>query len=970
MIRHSTTTRAAIRALLVAWVIAACGGGAKPAGTGPGVAAGSAGGASAPVVAPPAAVPPSPEDARLPLWPEVRHGQLANGMSYYILKHGKPEKRAFLWLAVNAGSVLEDDDQRGLAHFDEHMAFNGTRRFPKAEIVNYLEKIGMRFGADLNARTSFDDTVYELEVPTDDKAFLAKGFDILHDWAGDVSYDPAEVDKERGVVKEEWRLGRGAQQRLFDKQAPVLFKGSRYAVRLPIGLPEILDKAPPGRLHKFYKDWYRPDLMAVIAVGDFDDVGAIERDIQARFGDLKNPEHERPRIAAGVPKADGTRVSIETDRELPATLVTVFNVMPHRPEASYKDFRRITVEQVYQSILNERLAMIGRRPDAPFTGAGAGIESPTREIDVFAREAQAKAGKAEATLEALFTEVLRVEKHGVTQSELDRARAILDRFYAQNEAEDATSDSRNFTEEFTRNFFEGEFMIGRKAETELARKYLPTVTLAEMNSLAKSFGGADNRVILIAGPEAGKAAALPTRERVLAIIDEVARRAIEPWEDKAVTAKLIDPLPRPGKIVKETRREPVGVTEWTLGNGARVIVKPTDYEADQVTLLGTSPGGVAMASDKAYPDARFADDIAAVGGLGTLDADELGKLLAGKHVTASAQIGETTESISASASVKDLETMFQLVHLEMTRPRKDERAIGVWRTNLEEQLANRLRVPEVQFSIQSQAVLYHDNLRRKPAEPADVEKVDADKALAFYKDRFGDATDFTFVIVGAFDPAQLRPLVETYLASLPAHGRKEKEKDLGIRKIRGVVKRSWNLGQEPKARVQILFHGDESWSRDKDRDLFILGQVLQIRLREVLREDKGGVYGVGVGGSLSRAAHQERGFSVSFGCDPARVDELVKAVFDEIAGLQKAGIGADYLEKVKQTFTREREIQLRNNGFWLGWLASAYSYGDDPALVLDPSKMTARMTSDNVKAAARRYLDAKQYFEPILLPAK
>jgi zinc protease len=968
MTRHSRTERAAVRALLLALAVAACGGGSKPAATAPDPSIGvaTAGPAAARVPAP----APAGEEAVLPLWPQVKRGTLPNGLTYYILKHGKPQKRAFLWLAVNAGAVQEDDDQRGLAHFDEHMAFNGTRRFPKAEIVNYLEKIGMRFGADLNARTGFDDTVYELEVPTDDKAFIGKGLDILHDWAGDVTYDPGEVDKERGVVKEEWRLGRGAAQRIFDKQAPLLFKGTRYAVRLPIGLPEILDKAPRDRLYKFYKDWYRPDLMAVIAVGDFDDVGAIEKEIQARFGDLKNPAGERARGLAGVPPRDGTRVAIDTDRELPSTVVSVYNVLGHRPEASLKDFRRIVVEQVYQTILNDRFAVIARRPDAPFVGAGGGIESQTREIDVFAREAQAKPGKVEATLESLFTEVLRVEQHGVTQSELDRARAILARGYEQNEAEESTSDSRNYTEELTRNFFEHEFMIGRTLEKELTQNYLPTITLAEMNALARTFGGADNRVILIAGPDPSKAAPLPTRERVLAIIDEVAKRTIEPWEDKAVTAKLMTELPKPGKITKETKVAAIQVTEWTLSNGARVIVKPTDFEADQVSLLGTSPGGLATASDKDYADARFADDIAAVGGAGELDIEALQKVLAGKHVTASAAIGDTTETVEAGASARDLETMFQLVHLEMTAPRKDDRAIAVWRTNVSDQLANRLRVPEVQFQIQSQEVLYKNNPRRKAPEPADIAKVNPDKALAFYKSRFGDASDFTFVIVGAFDPAQLRPLVETYLASLPARGRKEKEKDLGIRKARGVVKRTWNLGQEPKAHVQLMFHGDEAWSRDKDRDGFILDQVLSIRLREVLREDKGGVYGVGVNGSIARAPHQERSFSISFGCDPARVDELIKATFDELEHLQHDGIGPDYLEKVKQTFSREREVQLRSNGFWVGWLASAYTFGDDPTLVLDPSKMIARMTSDNVKAAARRYFDAKQYFEPILLPAK
>ncbi len=982
MIRHARIARAKVWALLLALMVAACGG-AKPAtGLDHGVAVAAAGSGSAQLPAGPTAAS-DPDAAVLPLWPEVKRGTLPNGLTYYILKHQKPEKRAFLWLAVNAGAVFEDDDQRGLAHFDEHMAFNGTKRFPKAAIVNYLEKIGMRFGADLNARTGFDDTVYQLEVPTDDQTFLAKGLDILRDWAGDVTYDPVEVDKERGVVKEEWRLGRGAEQRIFDKQAPVLFKGSRYAVRLPIGLPEIIDKAPRDKIAAFYKDWYRPDLMAVIAVGDFADPAAIEQEIRTRFGDLKNPAHERPRTVAGVPKAEGTRVSIETDRELPATEVAVYNLLPHRPEASLRDYRRIIVEQVYQIILNARFAVIGRRPDAPFAGAGAGIESQTREIDAFVREAQAKPGKVEATLESLFTEVLRVEQSGVTQSELDRARAIVARAAEQSAAEEATSDSRNYTEELTRNFFEGELMIGRASEKELTQKYLPTITLAEMNALAKTFGGAANRVILIAGPDpasaagaagatspAGKAEPLPTRERVLAIIDEVARRKIEPWEDKAVTGKLMAQPPKPGTITKETQVAAVGVTEWKLSNGARVILKPTDFEADQILLFGTSPGGLAMASDKEFRDAKFADEIAAVGGVGELDVESLQKLLAGKHATASASIASTTESVEAGASARDLETMFQLVHLEMTAPRKDDQAISVWRTNLADQLANRLRVPEVQFQIQSEDVLYKHNSRYKAPEPADIPKVDAGKALAFYKDRFGDATDFTFVIVGAFDPAQLRPLVETYLASLPAKGRKEKEKDLGIRKVGGVVKQTFRLGQEPKAEVELMFHGDEAWTRDKDRDMYILGQVLSIRLREVLREDKGGVYGVGAGGVISRAPHQERSFTISFGCDPARVDELVKATFDEIAAIARDGIGADYLEKVKQTFTREREVQLRSNGFWIGWLTSAYTYGDDPALVLDPSKMIARMTSANVKAAARRFLDAKQYFEPVLVPAK
>ena len=908
--------------------------------------------------------PTTGDDAPLELYSAVKRGVLPNGLTYYIMPHGKPEKRALLWLAVNAGSVQEDDDQRGLAHFDEHMAFNGTKRFPEAAIVKYLEGIGMRFGADLNAYTTWDQTVYQLEVPSDNSDYLVKGLDILRDWAGDVTYDPKEVDKERGVVKEEWRLGRGANMRLFDKHAKVLFKGSRYADRITIGLPEILDKAPRDTLYRYYKDWYRPDLMAVIAVGDFD-VAQMESEIKARFGSMKGPEHPRARPQGGVPPAEGTRVSIETDKEAQGTSVSIENLVPHRPESSKKDYRRLIAEGIYSQILNERLSTIARRKDAPFLGAGGGIESVVRTVDSFSRGAAAKEGKAEDTLRALLTEVVRIEKHGITQSELDRARANQQRAMESLADTEATRDSRQFTDEITRNFFEGELMIGSKREKQLTLEILPTLTLAELNKLGQSFGGAEGRVILISGPQ-GKP--LPTKERVLQIVDEVNKANVTPWEDAAAKTTLMDQAPKAGKVTKESKVDKVGVTEWTLSNGVRVIVKPTDYEADQVAISGFSPGGEATIPDGQYSNARWADDIADLGGVGDMDVEALGKTLAGKQVRVTTSIGETNESIDASGSAKDLETMFQLLYLRMTAPRKDAEAFGVWRANLAEQIGNALRSPEFKYARESNAALYKGNVRRKAPDPAEINKIDQDKALAFYKNRFGDASDFTFVIVGDVKLEQLKPLVETYLGGLPAKGRKEKEKDLKIKKVGGIVKKEFKLASEPKASVQIDFHGDEKWSRDKDRDMFILGQVMSIKLREQMREDMGGVYGVGAGGRINRSPPFERTFTVRFGCDPTRVDELVKAVMDTAEKLKKEDVPADVLERVKATFVRGRETDLRRNGFWVGWLENAYRYGDDPTIVLDTSAMTARMTPANVKAAAKAYLDTKQYFESVMLP--
>lgn len=949
-----------LRRLLTLALLAlfACGPKPSPEPIGP-IASGAPGAGSA--------APAKPAADALALWPKVKRGTLPNGLTYYVMPHGKPEKRAFLWLAVNAGSVQEDDDQRGLAHFVEHMAFNGTKRFPKQDIVKFLETIGMRFGAHLNAYTSFDQTVYQLRVPTDDPAHIGKGLDILHDWAADLTFDPAEVEKERGVVLEEWRLGRGAQQRVRDKAMQVLFKGSRYADRLPIGVPEILKGAPREALVRYYKDWYRPDLMAVIAVGDFPDPAAIEKEIAARFGDLKGPAQPRPRPAAGVPKADGTRVSILTDREMPLQVVAVYNTLAHRPEATRGDFRRIIAEQLYQAMLNERLQALGRRPGAPFQAAFARLDGMTREIDAFTRTAIVKGNQAEDALRSLFSEVLRVEKHGFTATELERARANLSRTYEQNATEEATSDSSDFTDEITRNFFEGEFMIGREAERDLALQALPQITLDELNALGRSFGGADNRVIGVVGPE-GKP--MPSEARLRAIVAEVGKSALEPWEDKAPAVPLMAQPPQPGKVVKEGKLDALGVTEWTLSNGARVIVKPTDYEKDAVLISGLSPGGLAAAGDRQFADARFADDVVGIGGVGELDAEDLEKALTGKRARVRAAIDETTEGIDASGSARDLETMLQLVHQRMARPRKDPEAASIWKTNYAQQLEDRQRAPEVQFSLQSQEALWKGHPRKKAPTPADLGKLDLDRAMAFYQDRFGDAGDFTFVIVGAVELDKLRPLVETYLASLPAKGRKEKEKDLGMRRTAGVVEKTWNLGQEQKAFVVMSFHGEEAWTRDKERDLFVLGQVLSIRLREIMREDMSGVYGVGASGTFARSPIAERQFRIQFGCAPEAVKPLIKAATDEIAAIARQGIGADYLEKVKQAYLRDRETSMRTNGYWVNWLESSARYGDDPTIVLDPSPVVARMTSEHVKAAARRFLDGKRTYRAILLPGK
>ncbi len=907
-------------------------------------------------------VPPQGSDDLLPLWPAITHGTLPNGLQYYVMKHGEPKGRAMMWLAVDAGAIQEDDDQRGLAHFTEHMAFNGTKRFPKHELVDYLEKIGMDFGADLNAYTSFDETVYQLTVPTDDQQYMDKAFEILRDWAGDISFEPSEYEKERGVVLEEWRLGKGVGDRVYQKEMPVLLPGTRYPLREAIGLPETLKAAPRDAIVRFYQDWYRPDLMAVFVVGDVADEAALVEQVKATFGDLANPEKPRARTAGGFPAETETRVSLVTDKELSQQTVTVNNLVPHRPKASGRDFRRMTLEVLYGNILNERFASIGRKATAPFTGAGVAVDEYVRGIDAFTRAAYPKPGKLEEALRALLLEVHRVEKHGVTQTELDRARTEVASWFEQNASSSNTRDSGDIVDEMTRNFLQGEFMVGSKAEYELAKKFLPTYTVAELNRLGAEFGGEGNRVVLISGPDGQP---LPTKERVLAIMAEVEQSAVDPWVDKAVPTTLMATKPAPGKVVSEKTIDSLGVTEWTLSNRVRVVVKPTKFDDDYIALSGRSPGGWAGTKSKRPWLERYADDIVALGGVGDLDDETLTKVLTGKQVSAATSIGEISEDVTAASNVRDLETMLQLLYLRMTAPRKDADVFGVWRENLAQQIADSKQLPDVIFQTELLEALWQKNPRRTIATADEIRALDQDQALAFYTERFSDASDFTFVIVGDVDLAKLKPLVETYLGGLPAKGRIDKEIDLNDQIVPGIVKKTWTNATEDQATVTMMFHGAETWSKDSERDVQILGDLVTLRLTQTLREELGGVYNVDASGTLVRFGRQQRSFTIGFGCAPQRVDELIKAVLTTLADFQKTGPTADELEKVKQVYLRERETSMQTNELWLGWLEEAYRWGDDPTIILDPSDRLARMTVANVKAAARRFTPKKNYFQAV-----
>ncbi len=902
-------------------------------------------------------------DRPLPLDARIVKGTLANGLTYYVLPHKKPEKRAQIWLAVNAGSVLEDDDQRGLAHFVEHMGFNGTKRFPKQDLIAFLEKSGVRFGADLNAYTSFDETVYKLQVPTDKPEIVDKAVSVLRDWSDAVTFDPAEVEKERGVVLEEWRLGRGARMRLLDKQAPVVFRGSKYAERITIGKPEIIKGAPRETLVRYYKDWYRPDLMAVVAVGDFD-AAEMKAKIEKEFGSLPAATKPKPRPSIELPPHKETLVSVETDREMPTTSVTITTKLPRRPEASARDYRRAIVEQLHGAMLNARFDEIRRDPNAPFLSAQSGTSNFVRTADAFRESAIVKEDGIERGLGALLEEIARLEKHGFVASELDRAKKRLLRSFERSAAERDKTDASDYAAEIVRNFLEGEAMPGREAELELVKRFLPTITLEELNGLSKTLA-AGSRVITVTGPST---IVRPTEAAILAIEKDVASRQIAPYADAAPTDPLMKEAPAPGKIAKTSAVAEVGVTEWTLTNGVRVIAKPTDFANDQVRMSAFSPGGTSLIKDADFISAQFADEVVSQGGLGTFDAIQLRKALAGKVASVRPRISELEEGLTGGSAAGDLETMLQMAHLTFRAPRQDDQAFAAWRVRETAGVKNRRLSPERTFQEDMLVFSTQNHPRRRPTTPEILDQIDLKKAMGVYQDRFADASDFTFLFVGNFEVEKLKALTEVYLGSLPTKKRKETWKDVKAFYPKGIKTNTVEKGTEPKSQVVLTFHGDAKWSRDTENEMRMLIEVLRHRLRQTLREDLGGVYGVSVGGAITRRPRQEYRLTVSFGCSPENVEKLKKAVFDEIKAVQEKGTDEEMLAKIKETRRRSHEISLKDNGFWLRELERAYTYGDDPKLILDEASLIEKVTSDHVRDAAKKYAKSDQYIFGVLKP--
>lgn len=907
-------------------------------------------------------------DAKLGIDPKVKIGKLSNGLTYYLRKNAEPKNRAELRLVVNAGSILESDQQLGLAHFVEHMAFNGTKNFKKQELVDFLEKSGVNFGADLNAYTSFDETVYELQVPTDSIHVFKKAMQILEDWAHQVSFEPTEIDKERGVIVEEWRLGRGADARMRDKYFPVILKGSQYAKRLPIGTKESIEKSPYSELTKFYKDWYRPDLQAVVVVGDID-IAETEKMIEDHFGKIPAPKTAKPRTKFGVPAFPETRTAILTDPEQPYNVVQVYYLKPEIPESkTEKEYRAGIVRDLFNQMMSSRLEEIAQKPEAPFLFGSSSYGSFIGDKDAFSLIAVAKTAKAiEASIKTLVTENERVKQFGFVQTELDRAvKSSLSRMENMYKERDKTK-SAQLLQEYVRNYLKGESIPGIEKEYEMYQKYLPTIQLAEVNALIKDWITTQNRSVVITAPEKEKEDLL-TASQVTALLNAPVGK-LDAYVDKVTKGALLPVEPVAGKVVNEKKYAAIETTEWTLSNGAKVILKPTKFKNDEIQFSAISWGGSSLYDDKDYVNASNASVIASIGGIGEFDIQALQKELAGKNCFVAPSIANYMQGMNGNSTTKDLETAFQLLHGYFVAPRKDANMFEVIKQQMQVQLANKDKNPASVFADSVNYIMGNYHPRRKPFSMETMQELELDKAFTIYKERFSNAGQFIFTFVGNFEMEPMKALVEKYIASLPATNKKEQWKDVGIRYPKGVVSKIIRKGKEPKASVRLSFTGEVGNISDLDElQVTQLTKALAIKLREVLREDAGGVYGVGVNGGFNREPINSYGITIQFGCAPENVDKLIDLVMEEIKNTKTNGVPPVNIEKVVAEQTRSLENDIKENSFWRFRLEQNFFRGTDPEQILQTADKIKLITVDKTKELANRLFNENNIVKLILLP--
>ncbi len=874
-----------------------------------------------------------PQMPPLPTDQNVRIGKLDNGLTYYIRHNELPENRADFYIAQKVGSILEEDNQRGLAHFLEHMCFNGTTHFPGKSIINWLESIGVRFGQNLNAYTSVDETVYNIsDVPVIRDGIIDSCLLILHDWANDLTLDPKEIDNERGVIHEEWRSGQGAMMRMYEKTFPIMYAGSKYGHRLPIGTIEVIDNFPHQALRDYYEKWYRPDQQGIIVVGDVD-VDKVEAKIKEMFSPIEMPANPAPREYNPVPDNKEPIVTIAKDKEQPQTMIYIWHKHPATPNEAKGNMGYLLQNYLFsmvESMLNARLNELTQSAEPPFIAAGAEDTDflLAKTTKAFAGIAITKDDGIESGFAALLREMERARKFGFTESEYNRAKADYLRHLesAYNERNKVKNDA--YVQEYVRHFIDNEPIPGIETEYALMNQIAPNIPLEAINSVLPQLIKDENIVINVFGPDK-EGMSYPTEQQLLDVLKKVKAEELTAYVDKVSDEPLMKESPAAGKVVKE-ENGPFGSTVWTLSNGVRVVLKPTDFKADQIMMRAFSPGGTSLFGTKEPLQLKMLNEVAGVGGLGNFSNVDLEKVLAGKKASVSAFVNGLSEGLSGSCSPKDMETLMQLVYLSFTAPRMDQDAFTSFKNRAKANLANQEANPMTALTDSIQFALYGNHPLAMRVKAEMIDNVDYKRIMDMYADRFKEAGDFTFLFVGNINLEEAKPMIETYLGGLPTIKRTENFADVNMNFRKGEYKNVFNkeLGT-PMATVIVVAHGNCDYSLKSDILMKCLSRTLDMVYLEEVREKEGGTYGVQTVGQLTRYPKDEALLQVVFNTDPTKREMLMGIIMGELQRVAKEGPKEEHLAKVKEAMVKQYAESVKENSYWLGVLNNYYWYNED-----------------------------------------
>ena len=910
-------------------------------------------------------MPPIPTD------PNVRIGKLENGLTYYIRHNELPEERADFYIAQKVGSILEEENQRGLAHFLEHMCFNGTTNFPGKGIINWLETIGVRFGENLNAYTSIDETVYNINnVPVIRDGIVDSCLLILHDWANDLTLAEAEIDNERGVIHEEWRTGQGAMMRMYEQALPKAFEGSKYGHRLPIGTIEVIDNFPYQALRDYYETWYRPDQQGIVVVGDID-VDKVEGKIKELFSPIQMPANAPERKYEQVPDNKEPIITIAKDKEQPSTIIYIWHKHPATPNEAKGNIGYLVQNYMFSmisSMMHARLEELRQSANPPFIQAASGDSDflLAKTTEAFVGMAVSKDDGIPTALSTLVREIERARKFGFTASEYARAKAdyllMLESAYKERDK----MKNNQYVQEYIRHFIDNEPIPGIETEYALMNQLAPNIPVEAINSILPQLIKDENIVINIFGPDK-EGMVYPTEAEILDILNKTKAEEITAYVDKVSDEPLMKEAPKAGKIVK-TEEGPFGSTALTLSNGVRVVLKTTDFKADEIRMRAFSPGGTSVFGTKEALQLKMLNSVTGLGGLGNFSNVDLEKVLAGKKATIGATVSGLSEGLNGSCSPKDLETLLQLTYLSFTAPRMDEEAFESFKQRTKASLANQEANPMTALTDTLQMEMYGDHPLAGRVKAEMIDQLDYNRIMEMYKDRFKEAGDFTFLFVGNINLEEAKPLIETYLGGLPTINRKENYQDIQLNIRKGTHKNLFEKQMEtPKATVLNIISGNCEYNLKNDLLMTMLSQTMSMVYLETVREKEGASYGVSAFGQLSRGIKDEALFQIYFDTDPAKREKMEQIVMSELQKVAQEGPRPEHLAKVKEFLLKKHIEDAKENSYWLGQLNNYYWYKTD--MNTDYEKLVNDLTAEDVKNFTKALLDQGNIIE-ITMTAK